>query len=545
MAGSEATLLIKIKELGADAIDKISDSLGAVMNAAKWAGAAFVAMAAAGIAAFKEEELAINKLNQAMVNNGDYTAKASQDLLKFAANLQATSTFSDDAAISSLALAKSFGVTNDQAKQLVSASSNLATALGMDLEAATKQVAMTIGGTVPRSLALAIPALKELTEEQLKAGAAIDLVSQRYAGFNEASISGLGALDQFKNVAGDFMEQIGGALAPAVSFLARKLTDIVLAANESSGAFNVLKNTGFFVAEMFLMIQNIVSQTGTVIGGTLATAAEAGLLVLQGKFSEARAVVSENLDAIAQETLIRDQELEAEMAALQEIKNGNAQLQQEKETAMLAQTEANKTAILKTELDKRAAEQKKADAAKFAEDQKKLQYENQWQQAKVNIISASANLITEIMGSGSKAAFLAQKAAALAQAYVATNVAAAQALAVPPAPNLGLASVAKTAGYINMAAIAASTIKGLAEGGIVKAQPGGMPAIIGEGGRDEAVIPLEDGMPALRGMGSTIVIQAGAFVGDASSARQFAKMVDLELFKLRQDNSSVSFEGIA
>lgn len=37
----------------------------------------------------------------------------------------------------------------------------------------------------------------------------------------------------------------------------------------------------------------------------------------------------------------------------------------------------------------------------------------------------------------------------------------------------------------------ASRIPGLAEGGIVKARPGGTPVIIGEGGKDEAVIPLE------------------------------------------------------
>src|SRR5688572_12566352 len=39
----------------------------------------------------------------------------------------------------------------------------------------------------------------------------------------------------------------------------------------------------------------------------------------------------------------------------------------------------------------------------------------------------------------------------------------------------------------------------LAKGGIVPATPGGRLAVIGEGGRDEAVIPLERGMPALGG----------------------------------------------
>lgn len=78
-----------------------------------------------------------------------------------------------------------------------------------------------------------------------------------------------------------------------------------------------------------------------------------------------------------------------------------------------------------------------------------------------------ANLSIAISGKQSKAIFLIQKAAAIAQAIVATQSAAAQALAVFPAPNFVLAGLAKAAGYVNVATIAATAIQGFDNGGIV------------------------------------------------------------------------------
>lgn len=80
---------------------------------------------------------------------------------------------------------------------------------------------------------------------------------------------------------------------------------------------------------------------------------------------------------------------------------------------------------------------------------------------------AGANLAASIAKDGSKEQFIIQKGAAIASSIVATNLAAAQALAVPPAPNLGLASLAKTTGALNTAAIVATAIKGFASGGII------------------------------------------------------------------------------
>jgi TP901 family phage tail tape measure protein len=124
---------------------------------------------------------------------------------------------------------------------------------------------------------------------------------------------------------------------------------------------------------------------------------------------------------------------------------------------------------------------------KNAENQ--LRLEQATSQARVNIISSTATLITAVMGRESKIAFYAQKAAALAQAIVATHLAMAQALLVPPPPNYALATMAKIAGGINIAAIAATTIKGMARGGLVEGGIAGVDSVPMIAQRGEIVAP--------------------------------------------------------
>lgn len=232
----------------------------------------------------------------------------------------------------------------------------------------------------------------------------------------------------------------------------------------------------------------------------------------------------------------------------------------ELELASMGLAEEEKLALRLQYLEKKIAQEEDAEnrllllsqkydllkeAQKAKHDKIMEKQEQAYQQARVNILSGAANLITAMMGRESKAAFLAQQAAALAGAIVATNLAAAQALAVPPAPNLGLAALAKAAGAINIAAIGAQTVKGLAEGGIVRARPGGMPAIIGEGGRDEAVVPLPDDFDPDNGLGggNLTVNFNGPIMGDEVQARELAKMLDRQLLELRRSNESVAFDS--
>jgi hypothetical protein len=60
----------------------------------------------------------------------------------------------------------------------------------------------------------------------------------------------------------------------------------------------------------------------------------------------------------------------------------------------------------------------------------------------------------------------------------------------------------------------------LADGGIVKARPGGTLAVIGEGGQDEAVVPLRNGRAALPTGGGGITINVSGALDPVAVARQ-------------------------
>jgi inorganic pyrophosphatase len=57
---------------------------------------------------------------------------------------------------------------------------------------------------------------------------------------------------------------------------------------------------------------------------------------------------------------------------------------------------------------------------------------------------------------------------------------------------------------VNIGRIGSLNLPRLAEGGIVKARPGGILANIGEGGKDEAVIPLDKLENMMKGNGTQV-----------------------------------------
>lgn len=120
-----------------------------------------------------------------------------------------------------------------------------------------------------------------------------------------------------------------------------------------------------------------------------------------------------------------------------------------------------------------------------------------------------SNLISLSSSSNKKLAAIG-KAAGIAQATISTYQGAANALAQVPYP-LNFAAMASViaAGLVQVANIAGVE---LANGGLVKAVTGGVPAVIGEGGSDEAVLPL-DNAQAMRRIGGAIAEESGTSMG--------------------------------
>lgn len=155
------------------------------------------------------QEDAINNLNTALATAGTFSKEASQDLQDFASQLQSVTTVGDETTLEMIALGRAFTNTNEQAKDLVAAAAELSAATGIELESAVRNLGKSFSGLLGE-LGELVPQTRSLTAEQLKAGAAIDVISQRFGGSAQAQTRTFsGALQQLQNTFGDLLEEIG------------------------------------------------------------------------------------------------------------------------------------------------------------------------------------------------------------------------------------------------------------------------------------------------------------------------------------------------
>ncbi len=202
-------------------------------------GAAIIAGIAAtvrGLAASTEayneqatqEALLLNAVNgnRARANN----------LLAEAAVLQEEFIIGDEKIIATQqALITQYDLSNERISQLIEAAANYAATAGVDFDTALNQISKTLGG-LGGELQERLPDLKNFTQEQLRSGAAIDLINEKFAdaGRTLANV-GTSGLDRLSNTLGDIGEQLGGAIAPAINSLAdglRELFDLTTQAGD-------------------------------------------------------------------------------------------------------------------------------------------------------------------------------------------------------------------------------------------------------------------------------------------------------------------------
>ena len=177
--------------------------------------APLTAFAAASIKAFDTQAKSEAKLMTALKGN----KKAFDNLTKSATAFQNVSTFGDEEIIAQQAYLASLGLTESEINKVISASMDLASGTGQTLEFGVKNLAKTFGG-LTGELGESIPALKNLTKEQLMAGDAVDVVAEQFKGQAQAAAkAGAGGLKQLSNRFGDLMEKIGEMLIPLLNQL--------------------------------------------------------------------------------------------------------------------------------------------------------------------------------------------------------------------------------------------------------------------------------------------------------------------------------------
>ena len=200
------------------------------------------------------------KLNFALAQSGDLTAKNVESFNRFAAALQRSTGVQDDAIITQLSFAKSLGLTNDQSQKLVKTAIDLAKFTGDTLDGAVSQLTKTLNGQAG-ALGKLFPEIKRLGIESLTSGGALDLISARVGGLAaQLTNTFSGATTLASRGAESLAESLGQIVTESpviiqgikgISTLFFQFADAI---SQNQGAFRGLLESGFKALVSFIPV---------------------------------------------------------------------------------------------------------------------------------------------------------------------------------------------------------------------------------------------------------------------------------------------------
>ena len=281
-----ASLIVKITANGASAMAEFrkleanAEKFGKSMrrignNMTKYVTVPLAGIAALSVKAANTQLQAEAKLLNALKGREDVQKR----LMEQASKTQSRTLFGDEAIIEQQAYLAALGLSEQQINDTIEAAVQLSAALGMDLTSAVKNLAKTYGG-MTGELGESIPALKNFTQEQLKAGDAIGYVNANYQGFAEsAAETGTGSLTQLQNKLGDLAEKIGTTLIPILEKVIVVLEKFVNGLSKlPEGAQTSVVGMGLLLAAIGPVLNSLNSMLNLVTGvvgklGSLSKAA--------------------------------------------------------------------------------------------------------------------------------------------------------------------------------------------------------------------------------------------------------------------------------
>lgn len=229
--------------------------------------------------------------------------------------------------------------------------------------------------------------------------------------------------------------------------------------------------------------------------------------------TETKAVAAEDDGRVLRELAVADllndlrtqqSEKQAELELLQNEAEGlkteeklinlQSQFEAENDIRLLA---AEEEKALKIKTDKDLADLEKVGFQRRLKDRlnsakAEVDLERKTTGAKIGLAQAAADLGAAIAGENNKAIFLAQKAISAAQIFISGQAAEAAALAPPPIgagpiAGVGLAGLIRAKTVLSLASVAATSIKGFQNGGLLSDGTRSGDNVVFSGNRDEAV----------------------------------------------------------
>ena len=182
--------------------------------------------------AYRKQAQAETQLETAAKNN-PYLNEANVATLKsFASELQSISTVGDEELLPMMAQLAANGRTQKEIMDITRAAVDLSASGTMDLNSAVSALNATYNG-MAGTLGRQNGAIKNLTEEQLKNGEAVRIISEQYKGMAKKVADTTGSAQQLANTWGDFKEHIGSGIEKALTPVRKTITGLIQDVNNA------------------------------------------------------------------------------------------------------------------------------------------------------------------------------------------------------------------------------------------------------------------------------------------------------------------------
>ena len=189
--------------------------------------------------AYRKQYQAEIALSTAVNNNPYVDGTATKRLKEFASEMQRVSDIGDEELLPMMADLIAKGRTEDETMQIMSVALDMSAGGAMSLDTAITQLNATLNGNVGR-LGQQNAELKDLTEEELKQGKAVEILGAKYKGLAQATAD---SQKQLKNAVGDLKENMGQIFEQALAPMRKFFTEVITNLNNSITKSRELKSS--------------------------------------------------------------------------------------------------------------------------------------------------------------------------------------------------------------------------------------------------------------------------------------------------------------
>lgn len=293
------------------------------------------------VVAFQNSQDAVNKLSGTLNLLGEKNIPQTVNQFVNLSNaIEDMIGVDDKAVLSMLSMAKASGLTNAQVEKLAKTAADFSVGAGIGFEQAFFALQKTLKGSAI-GVATFRPELKNLTEEQLKAGDAIDYISGKYQGYSQIIEKSFGmsvaraseAIDDLKKAFGglvsDFIpvQAALDSVTGVFSDFAKLIKMIPKDFGALSQIYQIVKNVVGIVIEQFdtmfefvsngilVMVNGVMLFINMMVGGILQSFAylQRGLsaigLIDEESFKKTEAGVAKLLDDMTLRTIMLEKSL--------------------------------------------------------------------------------------------------------------------------------------------------------------------------------------------------------------------------------------------